>query len=149
MDIVVINDATFGPSRFAKNDDMNIIIKTGATHRRSSNMADDVFSDEPSDAYRKLNTKVENNISDSVPLIRKKRHTGTATINTPNYKIQYVFKYFFDMLVYKVSHNRNEYNTADNQSVVYADKCTNSKKYSVNNHIFVRVRCFWVLCDEF
>ena len=45
MDIVVINDATFGPSRFAKNDDMNIIIKTGATHRRSSNMADDVFSD--------------------------------------------------------------------------------------------------------
>ena len=97
MDIVVINDATFGPSRFAKNDDMNIIIKTGATHRRSSNMADDVFSDglrydllqylpEPSDAYRKLNTKVENNISDSVPLIRKKRHTGTATINTPTIK---------------------------------------------------------------
>ena len=85
-DIVVINDATFGPSRFAKNDDMNIIIKTGATHRRSSNMADDVFSDEPSDAYRKLNTKVENNISDSVPLIRKKRHTGTATINTPTIK---------------------------------------------------------------
>ena len=76
----------FGPSRFAKNDDMNIIIKTGATHRRSSNMADDVFSDEPSDAYRKLNTKVENNISDSVPLIRKKRHTGTATINTPTIK---------------------------------------------------------------
>ena len=86
MDIVVINDATFGPSRFAKNDDMNIIIKTGATHCRSSNMADDVFSDEPSDAYRKLNTKVENNISDSVPLIRKKRHTGTATINTPTIK---------------------------------------------------------------
>ena len=86
MDIVVINDATFGPSRFAKNDDMNIIIKTGATHRRSSNMADDVFSDKPSDAYRKLNTKVENNISDSVPLIRKKRHTGTATINTPTIK---------------------------------------------------------------
>lgn len=86
MDIVVINDATFGPSRFAKNDDINIIIKTGATHRRSSNMADDVFSDEPSDAYRKLNTKVENNISDSVPLIRKKRHTGTATINTPTIK---------------------------------------------------------------
>ena len=86
MDIVVINDATFGPSRFAKNDDMNIIIKTAATHRRSSNMADDVFSDEPSDAYRKLNTKVENNISDSVPLIRKKRHTGTATINTPTIK---------------------------------------------------------------
>ena len=86
MDIVVINDATFGPSRFAKNYDMNIIIKTGATHRRSSNMADDVFSDEPSDAYRKLNTKVENNISDSVPLIRKKRHTGTATINTPTIK---------------------------------------------------------------
>ena len=82
----MINDATFGPSRFAKNDDMNIIIKTGATHRRSSNMADDVFSDEPSDAYRKLNTKVENNISDSVPLIRKKRHTGTATINTPTIK---------------------------------------------------------------
>ena len=86
MDIVVINDATFGPSRFAKNDDMNIIIKTGATHCRSSNIADDVFSDEPSDAYRKLNTKVENNISDSVPLIRKKRHTGTATINTPTIK---------------------------------------------------------------
>ena len=86
MDIVVINDATIGPSRFAKNDDMNIIIKTGATHCRSSNMADDVFSDEPSDAYRKLNTKVENNISDSVPLIRKKRHTGTATINTPTIK---------------------------------------------------------------
>ena len=86
MDIVVINDATFGPSHFAKNDDMNIIIKTGATHCRSSNMADDVFSDEPSDAYRKLNTKVENNISDSVPLIRKKRHTGTATINTPTIK---------------------------------------------------------------
>ena len=86
MDIVVINDATYGPSRFAKNDDKNIIIKTGATHRRSSNMADDVFSDEPSDAYRKLNTKVENNISDSVPLIRKKRHTGTATINTPTIK---------------------------------------------------------------
>ena len=86
MDIVVINDATFGPSRFAKNDDMNIIIKTGATHRRSSNMADDVFSDEPSDAYKKLNTKVENNISDNVPLIRKKRHTGTATINTPTIK---------------------------------------------------------------
>ena len=82
----MINDATFGPSRFAKNDDMNIIIKTGATHCRSSNMADDVFSDEPSDAYRKLNTKVENNISDSVPLIRKKRHTGTATINTPTIK---------------------------------------------------------------
>lgn len=53
------------------------------------------------------------------------------------------------MLVYKVGHNRNEYNTADNQSVVYADKCTNSKTYSVNNHIFARVRCFWVLCDEF
>jgi len=86
MDIVVINDATFGPSRFAKNDDMNIIIKTGATHCRSSNMADDVFSDEPSDAYKKLNTKVENNISDNVPLIRKKRHTGTATINTPTIK---------------------------------------------------------------
>ncbi len=71
---------------FCENDDINIIIKTGATHRRSSNMADDVFSDEPSDAYRKLNTKVENNISDSVPLIRKKRHTGTATINTPTIK---------------------------------------------------------------
>ena len=82
----MINDATFGPSRFAKNDDMNIIIKTGATHCRSSNMADDVFSDEPSDAYKKLNTKVENNISDNVPLIRKKRHTGTATINTPTIK---------------------------------------------------------------
>ena len=91
MDIVVINDATFGPSRFAKNDDMNIIIKTGATHRRSSNMADDVFSDEPSDAYRKLNTKVENNISDSVPLIRKKRHTGTAPINTPTIKYSIFF----------------------------------------------------------
>ena len=143
MDIVVINDATFGPSRFAKNDDMNIIIKTGATHRRSSNMADDVFSDEPSDAYRKLNTKVENNISDSVPLIRKKRHTGTATINTPT------IKYSIFLNISKVGHNRNEYNTADNQSVVYADKCTNSKTYSVNNHIFVRVRCFWVLCDEF
>ena len=31
----------------------------------------------------------------------------------------YIFKYFFDMLVYKVGHNRNEYNTADNQSVVH------------------------------
>ena len=85
MDIVVINDATFGPSRFAKNDDMNIIIKTGATHCRSSNMADDVFSDEPSDAYKKLNTKVENNISDNVPLIRKKRHTGTRIFNSSRY----------------------------------------------------------------
>ena len=123
MDIVVINDATFGPSRFAKNDDMNIIIKTGATHCRSSNIADDVFSDEPSDAYRKLNTKVENNISDSVPLIRKKRHTGTATFNTPTIK----YSIFLNISL----------------------KCTNSKTYSVNNHIFVRVRCFWVLCDEF
>ena len=132
-----------------KNDDMNIIIKTGATHRRSSNMADDVFSDEPSDAYRKLNTKVENNISDSVPLIRKKRHTGTATINTPTIKYSIFLNISFDMLVYKVGHNHNEYNTADNQSVVYADKCTNSKTYSVNNHIFVRAEVLWVLCDEF
>ena len=33
--------------------------------------------------------------------------------------------------------------------VQWTKNAQHSKTYSVNNHIFVRVGCFWVLCDEF
>ena len=135
MDIVVINDATLDQVVLRKIDDMNIIIKTGATHCRSSNMADDVFSDEPSDAYKNVEYESRKQHIRQRPFNKKEKAYRHCHYQYTDYKIQYIFKYFFDMLVYKVGHNRNEYNTADNQSVVYADKCTNSKTYSVNNHI--------------